>query len=126
MKALPNTNSNKVIVQKFINETKTRISKGVDITFTGKAQSELSDLNLLYDITVDDIEDAILNLTTENYYRGIDPSPKSDFEVCAFYANIGADHVGIYFKYGLEVDGLQILIFSNHAPKFPMNQPFKN
>ena len=36
------------------------------------------------DIEVDDIMEAIENLTTENYFRGIDPSPKTDFEVCAF------------------------------------------
>ena len=78
------------------------------------------------DISVDDIEDAILNLTTENYYTGIDQSNNADFNVCAFYAEIGADEVGIYLKYGLEAKGLQILVFSNHAPMYPMNQPFKN
>lgn len=126
MKTLPNTDINKAIVQEFIDETKERISNGAEITFTAKAQSELAELNLEYDITVDDIESAILNLTTDNYYRGVDPSPRSDFEVCAFYTTVGTDNIGIYFKYGLEVNGLQILIFSNHAPDFPMNQPFKN
>ena len=67
-----------------------------------------------------------MNLTPENYYRGIDPSRKTDFEVCAFYVCLGASNVAIYLKYGLETDGLQILIFSNHPPVFPMNQPFKN
>ena len=30
------------------------------------------------------IEKTIENLTTENYYRGIDPSRTADFDVCAF------------------------------------------
>ena len=68
----------------------------------------------------------IKNLTPENYYRGIDPSKKAGFDVCAFYTEIGTDNVGIYLKYGLENNGLQILLFSNHAPVYPMNQPFKN
>ena len=46
MKTLPNTNSNRTIVQAFIDETKNRIINGVDITFTSKDQSELADLNL--------------------------------------------------------------------------------
>jgi len=46
-------------------------------------------LTLDYDITTDDIENAILSLTTENYYRGIDPSGRADFEVCAFYVDVG-------------------------------------
>ena len=105
---------------------KKRISNGVTITFTHKAQTELATLSIDYDITVDDIENAIMNLTTEDYFRGIDPSRKTDFQVCAFYTEIGADNVGIYLKYGLETNGLQILVFSNHAPVYPMNQPFKN
>lgn len=126
MKTLPYTESNIAIIQEFINETKRRISNGVNITFSRKALSELSELNLNYDITTDDVENVILNLTTEDYYRGIDPSRKADFEVCAFYARVGADNIGVYLKYGLETDGLQILIFSNHIPQYPMNQPFKN
>lgn len=126
MTTLPYTESNVTIVQEFINETQKRISNGVAITFSRKAQSELFDLNLDYDITADDIEDAIANLTIENYYRGIDPSRKSDFEVCAFYTFVGAANIGIYLKYGIEADGLQILIFSNHTPQYPMNQPFKH
>ena len=31
----------------------------------------------------------------------------------------------IYLKYGLEVKGLQILMFSNHKLKYPMTPPFK-
>lgn len=123
---LPYTESNVELIQKFIDETKERISNGTTITFTSKAQAELADLTLDYDITVDNIEDAMLNLTPENYFRGIDPSGKSDFEVCAFYTEIGEDNVGIYLKYGLATSGLQILIFSNHAPTYPMSQPFKN
>lgn len=126
MRTLPYTTFNIALIQNFIDETKKRISDGVTITFTRKAQDELSTLNIDYDITVDDVEEAILNLTTENYYRGIDPSGSADFNVCAFYAEIGTDKVGIYLKYGLEANGLQILVFSNHAPMYPMNQPFKN
>lgn len=128
MTILPYTTSNVEIIQEFIDETQERISDGVTLTFTGKAQSELLELNLDYDITTDDIEDAILSLTTEDYYRGIDPSGQADFEVCAFYKEVGVDEIGIYLKYGLETNGLQILIFSNHPPIHPihpMNQPFK-
>ncbi len=113
-------------LQTWYGYTRERISNGVDITFTAKANSELEDLMLEYDITVEDIEHTILNLTPENYYRGIDPSGKADFNVCAFRAFVGKDNVEIYLKYGLEEDGLQILVFSNHIPDFPMNQPFKN
>ncbi len=125
MKILPYTESNVELIQKFINKTIKRISNGVTLTFTVKAQNELAELNLNYNISTDDIENAILRLSTEDYYRGIDPSRQADFEVCAFYTEIGEDNVGIYLKYGLESNGLQILIFSNHAPLFPMNQPFK-
>ncbi len=120
------TVDNKDIIQKFITETRTKISNGGSITFTTKASSELASLNLDYDITADDIEYTILNLTPENYYRGIDPSGGADFNVCAFRAFVGADNVEIYLKYGLEANGLQILIFSNHIPDYPMDQPFKN
>ena len=126
MTELPYTVSNIEIIQKFIKETRERISNGVDITFTSKASSELEDLMLQFDITADNIEYTILNLTTENYYRGIDPSGNVDFNVCAFRAFVGKDNVEIYLKYGLEVKGLQILIFSNHIPDYPMEQPFKN
>jgi len=122
---LPYTEENIAIIQEFLKETKERISNGVEITFTAKANSELQDLMLEYDISVGDIEYAILNLTTENYYRGIDPSGKGDFNVCAFRSFVGKDELEIYLKYGLEKDGLQILMFSNHIPDFPMNQPFK-
>jgi hypothetical protein len=43
-----------------------------------------------------------------------------------FRAFLGKDKIEIYLKYGLEADGLQILIFSNHLPDYPMEQPFKN
>jgi len=44
----------------------------------------------------------------------------------AEYVFAGKENVEIYLKYGLEVKGLQILIFSNHIPDFPMKQAFKN
>lgn len=126
MTELPFTVDNVSVIQAFLDETKRRISEGVEITFTRKASSELEDLALIYDIEVDDIEAAISNLTTENYYRGIDPSGSADFNVCAFCTTIGEDDIEVYLKYGLEVNGLQILLFSNHQPHFPMTQPFKN
>ena len=123
---LSNTIDNIKIIQEFLVETKKRISEGVDITFTRKASSELEELMLDYDINEDNIEYAILNLTPENYYRGVDPSGGADFNICAFRVFVGNDNIEIYLKYGLEVAGLQILIFSNHIPDFPMSQPFKN
>ena len=126
MLELPNTADNITLIQEFLDETRKRISEGVEITFTRKANLELQDLVLDFEIEIEDIEEAIENLTTENYYRGIDPSRTSDFEVCAFCTKIGKSNVEIYLKYGLEVNGLQILLFSNHLPKHPMAQPFKN
>lgn len=126
MTELPYTIDNLRLVQEFIDETRKRISDGVEITFTRKASSELKELALDFDIEVNDIEEAISNLSTDNYYRGIDPSNGADFNVCAFCTNVGADKVQIYLKYGLEVSGLQILLFSNHKPDYPMLQPFKN
>lgn len=126
MKQLPYTEENVSIIQDFLDETKKRISDGVEIIFTKKAGSELEDLALVYDIEVSDIEAAISNLTTENYYRGIDPSWSADFTVCAFCTTIAKAEIKIYLKYGLEVNGFQILLFSNHEPDFPMKQPFKN
>jgi hypothetical protein len=123
---LPYTVDNVEIIQEFLKETKERISNGIEITFTAKANSELQDLMLEYEITAEDIEYTILNLTPENYHRGIDPSRGGDFNVCAFRAFVGKDELEIYLKYGLEEKGLQILIFSNHIPDFLMNQPFKN
>lgn len=122
---LPYTVDNVEIIQDYLKETKERIANGVEITFTEKAKSELVDLILEYGITVSDIEHAILNLTPENYYRGIDPSGRGDFNVCAFRALVGKEELEIYLKYGLEEKGLQILIFSNHIPDFLMDQPFK-
>lgn len=123
---LPYTVDNVELIQEYLKETKERISNGIEITFTAKANSELQDLVLEYEITVADIEHTILNLTPENYHRGTDPSRSGDFNVCAFRAFVGKDELEIYLKYGLEEKGLQILIFSNHIPDFPMNQPFKN
>jgi hypothetical protein len=125
MTELPFTVHNIAVIQEFIDKTKKRISDGVDITFTGKASSELEDLVLEFDIDATDIESAIMDLTTDNYYRGIDPSGRADFNVCAFCTSVG-DNVEIYLKYGLEAEGLQILLFSNHVPNYPMSQPFKN
>lgn len=122
---LPYTVDNIAIIQEFLRETKERISNGVQITFTAKANSELQDLMLGHDISVSDTEYTILNLAPENYFRGIDPSGKGDFNVCVFRAFVGKDELEIYLKYGIETAGLQILIFSNHIPDFPMNQPFK-
>lgn len=79
-----------------------------------------------FDINVSDVEAAIENLSPENYFRGIDPSGGKDFNVCAFCTTVGKDKLEIYLKYGLQVAGLQILLFSNHVPDFPMNYPFKN
>ncbi|WP_323033783.1 hypothetical protein [Paracoccus sp. (in: a-proteobacteria)] len=126
MTELPYTLHNVSIIQEFLDETKKRMSEGVEITFTKKASSELENLALIYDIEVNDIEAAISNLTIENYYRGVDPSGSADFNVCAFCTTFGKDDIEIYLKYGLEVHGLQILLFSNHQPNFPMTQPFKN
>jgi len=123
---LPCTVYNIKLVQEFIAETRKRISDRTDIVFTEKAKAELEELSLGYDITVSDIEHAILNLSTDNYYRGIDPSGKADYNVCAFCACIGEDDLEIYLKYGLEAEGLQILIFSNQIPKYQMDRPFKN
>jgi len=125
MLELPNTAENITLIQNFLDETRRRLIEGVEITFTGKANLELQVLVLDFDIELDDIEEAIENLTTESYYRGIDPSTSSDFNVCAFCTKIGKSNVEIYLKYGLEVSGLQILLFSNHLPKYPMAQPFK-
>lgn len=122
---LPYTVDNIKLIQDFIDETRTRISNGIDVTFTEKASAELEELMLDFNISVMDIENTILNLTPENYYRGIDPSGNADFNVCAFRAFVGRERVEVYLKYGLEENGLQILIFSNHIPEFPMNQPFK-
>lgn len=126
MLELPNTADNVALIQEFLDETRKRISAGIEITFTRKANLELQDLVLNFDIEIGDVEQTIENLTVENYYRGIDPSSNADFEVCAFCTTIGKNSVEIYLKYGLEVNGLQILLFSNHVPNHPMAQPFKN
>ena len=126
MRQLPYTVSNVALIQEFLDETRKRIADGEQITFTKKASDELEDLSLDFDIDITDIENAVLGLSTENYYRGIDPSNSADFDVCAFCTVIGEDSIEIYLKYGLEVNGLQILLFSNHVPDYPMTQPFKN
>ena len=125
MTELPYTESNVKLVQDFIDETKRRIHSGVDITFNRKSNTEIQDLMLEFEITTNDIEESILNLSVENYYRGIDLSGRADYNVCAFRNLIGEVRTEIYLKYGLETKGLQILIFSNHIPKYPMEQPFK-
>ena len=113
IKILPYTTENVALVQEFLDQTRKRISNGVEITFTKKASDELQDLMLDFDIDVSDVEAAIENLSPENYFRGIDQSG-------------GKDKLEIYLKYGVQVAGLQILLFSNHVPDFPMNYPFKN
>lgn len=123
---LPNTKDNIRVIQEFIAETKKRILEGEAITFTKKASLELENLMIDYDINANAIEDAILKLTPKNYYRGVDPSGGADFNVCAFRVFVGADRIEIYLKYGLEVRGLQVLVFSNHIPDYTMDQPFKN
>ena len=80
---------------------------------------------LEFGIKANDIKESILNLSVVDYYRGIDPSGRSDYNVCAFRSLIGEDRIEIYLKYGIETRGLQILIFSNHKPKYSMEQPFK-
>lgn len=69
MLELPNTAENITLIQDFLDETRRRIFEGVEITFTSKAYSELQDLVLDFEIEIEDIEEAIENLTTENYYR---------------------------------------------------------
>ncbi len=126
MTELPYTEENIELVQEFINETRKRLMNGQELILSRKAQDELEELEEEYDITTDDIYNTILNLKVENYYRGIDPSTKSgDHNVCAFRANVYEKGIEIYLKYGLQEDGLEILVFSNHIPDFPMNQPFK-
>jgi hypothetical protein len=105
---------------------KKRILEGEAKTFTKKASLELENLMIDYDINANAIEDAILKLTPKNYYRGVDPSGGADFNVCAFRVFVGADRIEIYLKYGLEIRGLQVLVFSNHIPDYTMDQPFKN
>jgi hypothetical protein len=117
---------NVALVQEFLDQTRKRISNGAEITFTKKASDELQNLMLDFDINVSDAEAAIENLSPENYFRGIDPSGGKDFNVCAFCTTVGKDKLEIYLKYGVQVAGLQILLFSNHVPDFPMNYPFKN
>jgi hypothetical protein len=126
MKILPYTTENVALVQEFLDQTRKRISNVVEITFTKKASDELLVLMLDFDIDVIDVEAAIENLSPENYFRGIDQSGGKDFNVCAFCTTVGKDKLEIYLKYGVQVAGLQILLFSNHVPDLPMNYPFKN
>lgn len=124
MTELPNTETNVQLIQDYIDETKNRLKNGVTITFTSKSSRELNELAINHSIGVHDIKRMIMNLSVANYYRGIDPSGASDFQVCAF--RIGFSNLEIYLKFGLENDGVQILLFSNHEPNYPMNQPFNN
>lgn len=95
MTELPYTADNVDLIQAFLDETRKRISEGVEITFTRKANLELQDLALDFEIEIADIEIAIENLATENYYRGIDPSGSADFNVCAFSTTIGKNNTEI-------------------------------
>ena len=122
---LSNTPENIALIQAFIDETGKRIREGVEIEFARKASTELKNLMVNYDINENDIQDAILNLTVSNYHRGIDPSANEDFNVCSFRVVIGEQNLEIYLKYGLDNEGIQLLVFSNHTPDYPMNQPFK-
>ena len=49
MSELPYTDYNIALVQEFLDETKKRISQGIEITFTNKASNELSELAIFYD-----------------------------------------------------------------------------
>ncbi len=49
-------------MQEFLDQTRKRISNGVEITFTKRASDELLDLMLDFDIEVSDVEAAIENL----------------------------------------------------------------
>lgn len=100
MKILPYTTENVALVQEFLDQTRKRISNGVEITFTKKASDELQNLMLDFDINVSDVEAAIENLSPENYFRGIDQSGGKDFNVCAFCTTVGKDKLEIYLKYG--------------------------
>ena len=124
MYRLEDTTENRILIQDFINETKRRLLNRVPITFTHKASLELQDLVLEFDIVPTDIEFALMNLKTENYYRGIDTSRNNDFNVCAFCVEIRESDIEIYLKFGLEVNGIQILVFSNHLPKYTVIKPF--
>ena len=57
MLELPNTAENITLIQDFLDETRRRIFEGVEITFTSKANSELQDLVLDFEIEIEDIED---------------------------------------------------------------------
>jgi len=91
MTQLPYTAGNVALIQEFLDETRKRIAGGIEVTFTRKANEELGDLALEFDIELADIENAIEDLSTENYYRGIDPSGSADFQVCAFCTSVGKD-----------------------------------
>ena len=56
MLELPNTADNIILIQEFLDETRKRISEGVEITFTRKANLELQDLVLDFEIEIEDIE----------------------------------------------------------------------
>jgi hypothetical protein len=126
MTELPNTKESKELVQEFIDKTKEMINDGAELIISRKAQNELQDLMLDFDIEFEDIEDAILNLSPDNYYRGIDLTGRADYDICAFRCFIGESNTEIYLKYGISKRGIDILIFSNHPPNFPMNEPFAN
>ena len=125
MTELTYTEENVEIIQNFLDETKTRLSLGVEVTYTKKAYKELKDLSLEYDIDLNDITTAIVNLEIGNYYQGTELSFNSDFDICAFNTNVSDNNINIYLKYGLSKEGSTILVFSNHEPNHPMTTPFK-
>ncbi len=124
MKEYFNTETNRSLVQSFLDRTIDILDNGGFLTFTNKAQNELDYLTITEFIEKEDIKEAIYSLVIEDYYRGINESLEGDFEVCAFRVFI--NHTEIYLKYGLQREGIQILIFSTHKPFLRMNQPFLN
>jgi hypothetical protein len=68
MVQLPNTIESIVLVQGFLYETRRRISNGVEIASTNKANEEPKDLALDFGIGVTDIDSAFENLSIENYF----------------------------------------------------------
>lgn len=55
MTELPYTEHNLALIENFLDETRKRISEGVDITFTNKANIEIQDLFLNFEIEIVDI-----------------------------------------------------------------------
>jgi hypothetical protein len=113
-------------IKVFLDETRNRMMNGQELIFQKRSVEQLELLSLDFGITRNDVYTAILNLKTDDYYRGIDPSDgNGDFDVCTFSTCVGKKSTKIYLKYGLRKEGLEILVFSNHEPKFVMNNPLK-